>query len=69
MRRSPSESNGKLLMYNAKKITIQPIRLESDKQHPEKGMQTKNQSALTYVIASVLTYVLASALTYVLAMS
>jgi hypothetical protein len=39
MRRSPSESNGKLLTYNALKITIQPTRLESDKQSPEKGMQ------------------------------
>jgi hypothetical protein len=40
MRRSPSESNGKLLTYNAWKITIQLIRLESDKQRSEKGMQT-----------------------------
>jgi len=41
MRRSPSESNGKLLTHNTKKITIKPLRLESDKQISEKGMQTK----------------------------
>jgi hypothetical protein len=37
---------GKLLTYNAHKITLQPIRLESDKQRPEKGMQPTQQNVL-----------------------